>query len=474
MSNLLKVGTKDELGKGMPMLSDFDGILSVTNSKRYIPFRSFDHTEKLKEKKRTIKNKYVEKETVLIGNDINAIKMWKALHNSSSDFVLDDTIKDNGTHSVRLHTTETSSYTPQINYAEEQDFSEYDHLHMWIHCSNLEAIDYLNVTFECPDTSNKFAVRTTESVNLLKEIGAIFGHGEITIDKSNFLAIGSPNWSKCKRIYLSLRAKDGEDAIINIANMRMIKRKPRNAKIILRMDDGLFSVYDKAMPIFRKYNVMGSCFVNPHFVATDDSHKTHVAYNADLPAMNLSELHELHDMGWTICSHTWMHNLYQDPTVDKTSKYPRKHYYQAYKDLASVQDWLINNGFGDGATSHVYGNHYYNSETLKASTDIMLCDYSVHPIYDSYSTLPWAESIQHMGAERFCTKDSDGNYPIIDGVIARGGLCVPMFHRFDGDGVDGSVSPETFEEVIQYICSKDGVDIITAADLAYATPVALR
>lgn len=478
MGDLLKVGAKNIANLAVPISTDMSGVMSVTNSGRYIPYRGINNIEELRNKRRFIKNQYVGSEYVLLGNSSNMLNMWTYLTGENYGVDLDGDTKDDGEYSARIHTKLTTSYTPQINYAEEHDLSAYDHLRMWIHSDDLSKIGWFNITFECPDSSNRYRIRETASLTLLKEMDAIFGDGEIAFSKSEFVATGSPDWSRVKRIYISMQAKTaGTEASINIANMRMVKQKPANAKIIMRMDDGMRSVYDVARPIFAKYNIPGTVFVNPAYVATDSSHKLHVAYGGTHEAMNLSELQELHDMGWTLCSHTYNHNLYVDPTVDASANYPRKYYSQAYHDLASVQDWLIKNGFGDGAESHVYGNHYYNAETLKASTDLMLVDYSVHPVYSSYSPLPWAESVMHISAERFCETSSDGStttYPVIDTLIERGGLCVPMFHMFDGDNIDGSVSGTTLENVLEYICSKDGVDVITSADLAFATPVALK
>lgn len=474
MSELLKVGARNTIGNAMPMATDMSGVLSVTNSGRFIPYRGINSIDELDKKRRFIKNQYIGSEKVLLGNDADMLNWWTFLTGDDYGVELDSSINDDGGYSARIHTSLTSSYTPQISYSETQDWSAYDTLHMWIHCEDLSKIGWFNITVECPDSSNRYRLRETASLKAVNEMSAIFGNGEIAFSKSDFTATGNPSWSSVKRIYISLQAKTaGTEASINIANMKMIKQKPSNAKIIMRMDDGLRSVYDVARPIFAKYNIMGTIFVNPEYVAKDSSHKLHPAYGGTHEAMNLDELKELHDMGWTVCSHTYNHNLYVDPTVEASANYPRKKYSQAYHDLASTQDWLIKNGFGDGAESHVYGNHYYNEDTLEAATDLMLAEYSVHPVYSSYSPLPWARSIMHLSAERFVEKNGSA-YPVIDTLLERKGLCVPMFHRFEGDNIDGSVSGETLDAVLDYICSKDNVDVITSADLAYATPVALR
>ena len=474
MGEMLKVGVRNTVGNAAPATSDMSGILSVTASGRYIPYRGINSVSELAARRKFIKSQYVESEAVLLGSGEDMLNGWTYLTSESYGVDLDASVNDGGGYSARIHTSESSSsYTPQRVFSEPQDFSSFDHLHMWVHSDDLSKFNWFSVVFECPDASNRYRIRESASISPIKEMGAIFGDGEVAFQKADFVATGSPDWSRVKRVYFTMRANTaGTEASINIANMRMIKQKPKNAKIIMRMDDGLRSVYDVARPILKEYNIPGTIFINPEWVATDGSHKLHPAYGGTHEAMNLDEIKELHDMGWTVCSHTYNHNLYIDPTVDASENYPRKKYSQAYHDLAATQDWLIKNGFGDGAESHVYGNHYYNAETLKASTDLMIADYSVHPIYSSYSPLPWAESIMHIGAERFVTKEGSA-YPVIDTLLERKGLCVPIFHRFDGDNLDGSVSAETLDAVLAYICSKDNLDVITAADLAYATPAAL-
>ena len=190
--------------------------------------------------------------------------------------------------------------------------------------------------------------------------------------------------------------------------------------------------------------------------------------------MTLAEVHELHDSGWSICSHTWMHNGYYDPTVVDTYAFARRKYSQAYADLRTTQDWLIDNGFGDGATSHVYPNHYYNYETMEASKDLMLVDYSKKTSMTSVDTMPWGDSLRHISADTFARKEN-GVYPLIDYLEETGGLCIVMFHRFDGDNIGGSIAAETLDDMLVYLGQKkDKIDVITATDLAYATPVALR
>lgn len=477
MSDLLRLGSKNEFGKATPIVSDADGFVNVSASGRYVPHRSFDHIEKNYERKRILKNKYVEDEFILLGNNEGTINQWvrNASASKGTNFELDPFVKDDGECSVKLTNPSGASYIPTYTFSEPVNLNNYDHIRFWASCDDLSKFETIQISFQCPDASNVFQAKLSGDTNIINEIGMIGGRGEVSISLKDFVVNkGTPDLSNAKMFYISIKNKSGETAVINFANIKLVKSKVKRSKIILRIDDGLRSVYDTALPIFEKYNVMGTCFVNPYFVAKDSEHKMHVAYGGTNEAMNLSELHELHDRGWSICSHTWKHNLYNDPTVDKTSTYPRRHYYQAYKDLASVQDWLIDNGFGDGATSHVYGNHYYNPEVLMASLDLMVCDYSVHPVRSRYATIPWAESIPHLDAIQFCTPDENGNYPVIDALLERGGLAVPMFHRFDGDGVDGSMSADTLDRALAYICSKDNVDIITASDLAFATPVALR
>ena len=71
------------------------------------------------------------------------------------------------------------------------------------------------------------------------------------------------------------------------------------------------------------------------------------------------------------------------------------------------------------------------------------------------------------------TVDGVTTYPVLDDIRENKGLVVVMMHRFEGDGINGSISAESLENLLQYACEKGDVDFITVQDLAEATPAAL-
>lgn len=477
MSELLKVGSRNYDGLAKPFVSDRDSILSVTNSNRYIPRRSDLYAENLILARKELKEKYIASRYSLLASQED-ITYWDTGSSSTNSFRW-----DNNVNAAMLKLTATSAVHHQRTFSTPVDFSEYSHVAVMVDFDSIS--DFSTVTFRFYSSDSDYFFWTFAA-----DASQIFGKGELTLSKASFRKNGTPTWTNITKIILRTQCTvASSNNTFYFRDFYFVKQKPKNAKILFRLDDGLLSVYENAMPIFRKYNIPASCFINPGFVDSVE-HLPHTSYGGN-PAMNLDEIKKLHSMGWSICSHTWYHNLYQDPTISEQSEtiLLRNKYSQAYHDLSAVQDWLYDNGFADGAQCSVYGNHYYNKETLQAERDLMLLGFSVHSSQSMFDTLPWGDGIRHLPSYYFFqhnTVDNSEVFPYVDDAITHGGLTVVMCHRFDTDAPDdilpnrpdsvsqqGSITPETLEACLKYICNKDGVDCITATDLAFATPAAL-
>lgn len=480
MSELLKVGTKSTSGTAKPAVSDFDGVLSVADSGRYIPRRSSNYADNLALQRKMLKAKYVENEAVIAGGTGNIRDRWSSIE---PKLTMDTSVHAYGDDVSMKFTFSTPTWVSKI-FSESININNFDFFSMWINIEmdSLEKLATFIVRFDSPDPQNRY------SINLLNEAKRYYGKGVITINKSDFVTTGNPDPTDVKAVIVEASTTNGDEAYIHFSNIKFVKQKPTRGKILWRIDDGYKQVYDVAMPIFRKYNVPASIFINPGFVSlNDDEHLTHVGYNAGLPAMNLKEIKELHAMGWSVCSHTWYHNLYSDPLRDISRV--RNTYGQAWHDLAAVQDWLIDNGFADTAYGHGYGNNYYSAETLAAEKDLFLIPGSRRPNISVYNTLPWSESLTVSFADNnngagsdVCTPvivDGETTYPMIDKVIEEKGLLQICGHRFEpvdpatGSVPAGAITPESLDAMLEYAFTKGGVDFITIKDLAEASPVAL-
>ena len=180
--------------------------------------------------------------------------------------------------------------------------------------------------------------------------------------------------------------------------------------------------------------------------------------------MSLEELKYLHSLGWTISSHSWMHNFFNDDY--------NGHYCQAYNDLKATHNWLIDNGFESGSRCHVFGNHRRNKETMKACLDIFTVDNSCEGSYDNFDTLPWGgNSIVRCDGEIHTAAEIKA---IIDTVASRKCLCTLFFHRISENPTGTEFGTDVLEDIISYAVSKENLDLISMTDLLDCTPVALR
>ena len=476
MSELLKIASKNEDGYAVPFSTDRSGNVIARIDETVLPVNDSNTPQKLIEARRALKKKYIAEELVFIGNDEHILDGWSKNERSGTSMTMDSTILDDGTYSVKLTNSTAASYIPVKAFTPHIDMSGYESFSIWVHTDTLSEIARFTVTVEAPDSTNKYTFRETISRTMLKEIQLMYGHGELVFRKSDFIKNGNADWSNVGRVYVTLTNKtSGTPASINLANFKAINPVPSRAKIMFRIDDGLRSVYDVAMPIFREYKIPATIFVPPQFVLKGAHGKSN-AYGLDLDAMSFEEIDYLHSLGWSICSHSFGHTPYYDPSVpssaETTAKY-RRSYAQAFTDFIGTQKWFTKNGFKDMTFGHGFPNNWYDEESQRASLDVWLLDFSKRVVNSYVECLPWGKNINHISAESFIATEND-TYPVIDNLIAEKGLMIPCFHRFDGDGIDGSVSQETLENLLKYICEKDGVDCITAADLANATAVALN
>lgn len=451
-SKFLRIGGRSVDGMAKPLKTNLDGSLFVNSIDSFTPLRDRNTHLNLNTQRNISKSQYVDSEMMLVDGSLIG---WSNTPNYGT-LTADSSIKEDGTTSLKLVTTATGSnlHSPRKDLP-RLSFDNYSHIRFWMNVEDTSNIDFLRIAFDAPDSSNQFYV------SIKTYISDRYGKGEFTLHKNDFQKTGNPSWSAVNRIYIHSRAVTGKTSIINVQNIKMVKSKPRNGKIIIRIDDGLQSVYDVAMPILKNYGIPATCYVNPEFILPNE-HGTSIAYGGT-PTMSLEELKYLKTLGWCIASHSWKHNFFDDAH--------NKKYQQAYNDLKATQNWLTENGFADGARCHVFGNHLNNKETMQAAHDLFLVDNSAP---SGYETLPWGgNSISRYSGEQ---KTIEELKAVVDEVAKRKCLLTLFFHRFEEVSTgNGEIIPKAmWEELISYIAKKDGIDCITMSDLVDGTIIATR
>ncbi|MFZ0442949.1 MAG: chitobiase/beta-hexosaminidase C-terminal domain-containing protein, partial [Methanobacterium sp.] len=233
--------------------------------------------------------------------------------------------------------------------------------------------------------------------------------------------------------------------------------------VIITFDDGFESTYSIAFPIMEQYGIKGTVYVVPAWLGSPGY-------------LTLEELTKLHDAGWIIASHTWDH-----PVLPSLTKQ------EIIDELQPTINWLIQNGFADGAYHLAYPFGQYNDNVVQVVSSLgiktaRIVDWGT--ITSDGHTYPYGEPLNYLELPiilmRSDTTTNDWQSEL-DHSISQSGTAIFLFH----DIVTGNtkvledVTVTTFRTAIEYI-AQTGVRTLTisqwydeinnAGPLAFATP----
>ena len=157
-----------------------------------------------------------------------------------------------------------------------------------------------------------------------KTIIPILAYHHIKRNPDNFIAISPEMFEK----HLKYLKENGYTTITLDALYNYItKNKPLPEKpVILTFDDGNRNVYLNAVPLLKKYNFKATFFIYPL-----------VIHPKGRSFMSISELKELHKLGFDVQSHTWSH-----PYLTKRGRNESRKAYinRIKKELVKSKNWL--------------------------------------------------------------------------------------------------------------------------------------
>lgn len=110
-------------------------------------------------------------------------------------------------------------------------------------------------------------------------------------------------------------------------------------KLLITFDDGWATVYQNALPYLTQKGIRATMYTVPSFVGQPNY-------------MTLAQLKEMQDAGWCIANHTYNHRHYIDDGLTVQ---------QGADEAESAAEWLINNGFEEGAYHLAYPYGQYDT-----------------------------------------------------------------------------------------------------------------
>jgi Predicted xylanase/chitin deacetylase len=271
----------------------------------------------------------------------------------------DSTIKYEGQNTVKFdHQAGQGSPYGNIDLTTPADFTNIDYVELIIYISGGNSVGANSNLRLYSGTAGSF------KVDLYRYISPASGQKEgwkrIRINKGEFTVNdGTPVWNNITKVFLAFTISSSAVASINLA--KISTKNVQTGILNMDFDDSLISVYDKAFPVMEKYGLKGNIYVITSRVGT-------AGY------MSWKQLQEFRQAGWTIGSHTDLHQNISTLTRD-----------QIIKEFDDSQRKLRNHGF--------YSGSYFFAAPLGGWSDIAREEalkrfwyarvYRQTPVYDS-------------------------------------------------------------------------------------------
>ena len=184
------------------------------------------------------------------------------------------------------------------------------------------------------------------------------GLNYIVIPTSNFKSSGGMTWNDTITA-MQFHIFYNPGLSTNVTFLEVKKNIDGIPNMIITFDDGYESVFTNALPIMQQYGIKGTIYLNTAMVGQEGR-------------LTLAQLHILHDQyGWTIANHTPLHTDLITGSI--TGLEPTGITLSVNEVKAIVKegmDWLVANGFGDGADHFALPWGQYNDNVLQALKEL--------------------------------------------------------------------------------------------------------
>lgn len=207
--------------------------------------------------------------------------------------------------------------------------------------------------------------------------------------------------------------------------------RPDTGKVMIQFDDTHDTDYTEGLSTLDEYGYTATTFINPGRVGEDGR-------------LSLEQLEELQDAGWTIGSHSYSH-----PELTTLSDAEQE------AEIADAKQWLVDNGFEEGAEYFAYPFGDYDATTLDLVEEHHEIGFAGGYSVQGYNTNSLLTTrIGDQNAERART--------VLDRTAEMRGISSFFFHRLEGEALSN------FEATIEHLHELEqagDLEIITPADL---------
>jgi peptidoglycan/xylan/chitin deacetylase (PgdA/CDA1 family) len=267
----------------------------------------------------------------------------------------------------------------------------------------------------------------------------------LTYNLGDLKATGTPSPTNITGVQLRV-VDDGTGPVETYWNGISLIEKPSNGVISVTMDDGWLSQYTEARRIMDKYGFAGTAYIIADVIGVDPARY-----------MTLEQLKKLRDVnGWDISAHAGtlaVHNKRFDMVSSE----------ELIQDMAIMRNWLVSNGFQDGAGHIAYPGGGYNSSVLEIMKRFFSSGRSISE--ETHETFPPADQHRLRIVNVLNTMTIEEFKAQVDKCYSNNTWLILCYHQFTTPAeFSTQVTPASFDAQMAYIASK-GVPVRTVGDV---------
>lgn len=354
----------------------------------------------------------------------------------------DSTHKKQGLQSLRLNSVNGAKAYATKTISE--DLSSATNFILWVYVDDNVALDNFNLLeiyfTSVSDWSKYFwdAIPATDCKH---------GWNRLTLEKSNFVNIGSESWSNTMiRFRVICKALTGKNVSICFDDFRY--NHVAGTKCILTFDDGTSGHYDYAKPRMDTNGQAGVAFITTSVIG-------------DGGQLTKAQLTIMQSAGWDISNHTRTHPDLTD--------YSYMTQVTIEEQIDDAYDWLVTNGFSAGAKFFAYPfGHYDQAVITKVKERHRIARCSIGGIYQAHFSM--LDNDQEFLMKAIWPDASTSTATVedwIDRAIVQKGLLVFLFHEIVASGATGSeINRANFEALSDYLKTKQDAELIEVVTLS--------
>lgn len=177
----------------------------------------------------------------------------------------------------------------------------------------------------------------------------------VTIHRDMFVAGGSATWTDiADRLWLRCGSVSGKTTIVSIDNIRINRKLPPQAGIVIGCDDCHDDHYDFLFPAMQERGLLLTLYAVRDWVGLGANNYT------------LEQLHEMHDAGMAVCNHSTDH--FDALGLVLPHYGAEATYQQAYDNYEAMMSWQVAQGFTRD-DEHLFGAYprgSWNSNVIEA------------------------------------------------------------------------------------------------------------